>query len=280
MTRYLDDADALAGLIPDGASIIIAKDPGAPTALAAALIRRGARNLHLVTLPTGSYVSDLLIGAGCVRLVETSGISLGENGAAGRFVRAIKDGTLAILDSTCPAVYAAVQAGEKGQPFVPLRGLIGSDIMNVRPDYRVVDNPFAPPGSADPIALLPAIRPDFALVHADLADRNGNVWLGARHEIKSMTHAARQTLVTVEEITEQDLRLDPTRAANLIGGLYVSAVAPAPEGAWPTAAPLAAPSRYPADAEALAAYAIASRSDEGFAAWLSDHVGGVQVAAE
>lgn len=273
MTQYLSSADDLAALVPDGTSIIIAKDPSAPSALVRALIRRGARDLHLITLPTGTYVSDLLIGAGCVSVVETSGVTLGENGAAGRFVRAVKSGTLAIKDSTCPAVYAAVQAGEKGQPFAPMRGLIGSDIMAVRPDYRVIDNPFAP---GDPVAVLPAIRPDIALVHADLADRFGNVWVGGRHEIKSMVHAAQQTVVTVEEITEEDLRLDPARAANLVGGLYVTAVAEAKGGAWPTAAP----GRYEADDAALAAYAAASRSDEGFAAWLADHVGGSRVAAE
>lgn len=273
MTHYLSSADDLAALVPDGASVIIAKDPSAPTALASALINRGARDLHLITLPTGSYVSDLLIGAGCVSMVETSGISLGENGAAGRFVRAVKSGALTIKDSTCPAVYAAVQAGEKGQPFAPMRGLIGSDIMRVRPDYRVIDNPFAP---GDEIAVLPAIRPDIALMHADLADRYGNVWVGGRHEIKSMTHAARQTLVTVENITDEDLRLDPTRSANLISGLYVTAVAEAEGGAWPTAVP----GRYATDDAALAAYAIASRSDEGFAIWLADHVGGSRVAAE
>lgn len=273
MTTYLSTADDLAALVPNGASIIIAKDPGAPTALAAALIRRAARDLHLITLPTGAYISDLLIGAGCVSLVETSGVSLGENGAAGRFVRAVKSGALAIKDSTCPAIYAAVQAGEKGQPFVPMRGLIGSDIMRVRPDYRVIDNPFE---ADDPIAVLPAIRPDIALMHADLADRYGNVWVGGRHEIKSMTHAAKQTLVTVEEITDQDLRLDPTRSANLIGSLYVTAVAEAKGGAWPTAAP----GRYETDTDALAAYAIASRSDEGFAAWVAEHVSSNQIAAE
>lgn len=273
MTRYLDTPDDLAALVPDGASVIIAKDPAAPTALAAALIRRGARDLHLITLPTGSYVSDLLIGAGCVGTVETSGVSLGENGAAGRFVKAVKSGALAIKDSTCPAVYAAVQAGEKGQPFASLRGLIGSDIMAVRPDYRVIENPFE---AGDHVALLPAIRPDFALVHADLADRHGNVWLGGRHEIKSMTHAAKQTIVTVEEITDHDLRLDAARAPNLIGGLYVTAVAEAKGGAWPTAAP----GRYGTDEAALVAYAAASRSDEGFAAWLADHIGGNRVAAE
>lgn len=264
MTRYLDDADALGALVPDGASVIVAKDPSAPAALIRALIARGARDLHLITLPTGAWAADVLIGAGCVGVLETSGVSLGENGAAGRFTAGVKAGAFELRDSTCPAVYAAVQAGEKGQPFAALRGLIGSDVLAARPDYRVIDNPFAD-GGGDPVALLPAIRPDFALVHADRADRHGNVFVGGRHEIKSMIHAARTTLATVEEIVEGDLRDDPLRAPNLVSGLYVSAVAEAPGGAWPTAAP----GRYPADEAHLAAYAAASRSDDGFAAYLA-----------
>lgn len=267
MTQLLSDADALARLVPDGATVAVGKEPLAPTALAAALIRRGARDLHLVTVPTGSYVADLLIGAGCVGVVETSGVSLAEFGPAPRFAAAVKAGAVEIRDSTCPAVYAALQAGEKGQPFTTLRGLIGSDIMRVRPDYRVIDNPLAP---GDPVAVLPPIRPDVALIHADLADRSGNVFVGGAHHLKTMAHAARATVVTVEEITDHDLRRDPLRAPNLVGAIYVAGLAEAPGGAWPTAAP----GRYGLDEAALADYAAAARTEAGFAAWLDRHVHG------
>ncbi|MGB0505307.1 MAG: CoA transferase subunit A [Pikeienuella sp.] len=262
MTKHLSTVDELAALVLDGASIIIAKDPSSPVGLAEALIRRNARNLHLITLPTGSYISDVLIGAGCIKLVETSGVSLGEFGAAGRFVEAIKNGSIEIKDSTCPAVYAALQAGEKGQPFTTLRGLIGSDILNTRPDYKIIENPFQPD---DQIVALPAIQPDFALVHADLADIHGNVWVGGRHEIKCMSHAAKKTLVTVEETVDHDLRLDPGRSPNLISSIYVTAIATAPGAAWPTAQP----GRYDRDDSAHAAYATASRSKDGFTDWLN-----------
>ena len=117
-------------------------------ALALALIRRGVRGLHLITLPTCAYpasgmMADLLIGAGCVASVETSGISLHELGPAPRFTQAVREGRLRVRDSTCPAVYAALQAGAKGQPFAPLRGLIGSDLLRHRDDWRVIANPFA-----------------------------------------------------------------------------------------------------------------------------------------
>src|SRR5216683_2567355 len=80
---------------------------------------------------------------------------------------AVTAGSVRVMDATCPAIHAALQAAEKGVPFMPLRGLIGSDLINVRPDWRVINNPFAARG--DPIVLLPAIRPDVALFHAPMA---------------------------------------------------------------------------------------------------------------
>ena len=265
MTQYLNSADDLAALIPDGAQVAIAKPPLSPTAIAGAMIRRGIKDIHLITSPTQAYVADLLIGGGCIGLVETSGVSLGEIGPAPRFVAAVKSGALSIKDSTCPAVYAALQAGEKGQPFAPLRGLIGSEVLANRPDYKVIENPFEP---GDDIVLLPAIRPDFAIIHAAKADPFGNVWVGGRHELKSLAHAAKQTLITVEEIVNEDLRLDEACAPNLISGLYVHAVAEAKQGAWPDAAP----GHYPFDEDAVIAYGAQARTEEGFDTWLNDHI--------
>ena len=105
-------------------------------------------------------------------------------------------------------IHAGLQAAEKGVPFLPLRGILGSDLVRHRPDWRVIDNPFGPDGAGDPILLVPAIRPDVALFHAARADRAGNVWIGVRRELMLMAHAARTTLVTVEEIVEDDLLAD------------------------------------------------------------------------
>ena len=99
MTDILTDIDELAARVPSGAMVAIAKEPLSPVALASALIRADARRLHLVTAPTATYVADLLIGAGCVALVETSGVSLGEFGPAPRFVKAVKSGAVAINSS-------------------------------------------------------------------------------------------------------------------------------------------------------------------------------------
>lgn len=265
MTSYAENAAGLAALIPDGAKIAIAKEPLAPFALAREIIRRGVRDLHLVTVPTAGMIADLLIGAGAVGVVETSGVSLGEFGPAPRFVKAVKSGAVEVRDSTCPAVYAALQAAEKGQPFAPIRGLIGSDVLANRADFALMENPFQP---GDTLVALPPIRPDFALLHADRADRFGNVYVGGRHEYKTMAHAAKQSLITVEEIVDHDLRDDPATSSSLIGGIYVAGIALAKGGAWPSAAP----GRYEMDEDHITAYARAARDDEGFARYLSGQV--------
>jgi len=256
--------ETLAASIPDGAIIAIpVSRSGVAMAATRALIARNARNLHLVACPTAGIQADMLIGAGCVATMESAGVTLDEYGLAGRFVEAVKSGAIQLKDSTCPALVSGFQAGEKGIPFIPMRGLIGSDLLKNRPDYRTIQNPMS--DSDDPIVLLPAITPDIALIHAPLADTHGNVWIGKAREAMTMAHASRKTLVTVEEITEHDLMKDPLRAPATIPELYVTQVALARNGAWP----LGLEGCYDADAESLADYARAAATKEGFAAYLS-----------
>ena len=259
----VDDAVAA---IPDGAMVIVLREAsGVPMEATRALIRRGVKRLHLVALPTSTLQADMLIGAGCVETLETSAVSLGEFGPAPRFTAAVLGKAIRIKDATCPALYAQVQAAEKGVPFMPLRGLIGSDVLAHRKDWKVVDNPF---GNNDPIVLLPAIKPDVALFHAPLADRAGNVWIGRDRELATMAHAAAKTVVTVEKLHDGNLFDDPALAAGALGGFYVHAIAVAPKGAWP----LGLADHYGADAAHLADYARMAASGDGFAAYLDRHV--------
>jgi glutaconate CoA-transferase, subunit A len=252
--------------IADGASLLIPRE-GAGVAMAAtcALIRRGVRRLKLIAVPTATLQADLLIGAGCVEAVEAAAVSLGEFGPAPRFTAAITAGAIAMTDSTCPAIHAALQASEKGVPFMPLRGLLGSDMLKHRPDWRVIDNPF---GADDPIVLLPALKPDVALFHAAMADRDGNVWIGQQRDLALMAHAAAKTIVTVEKLYDGNLFDDPQLAAGALGGFYLEAVAVAPRGAWP----LPLPDHYPADDAHMAEYARLAATPEGFARYLDRYV--------
>src|SRR5712672_3449596 len=252
--------------IHDGIMLAVPREvAGVPMEATRALIRRGVRNLHLVTLPTSSLQADLLIGAGCVAVLETSAVSLGEFGPAPRFTAAVKSAGIRIKDATCPALHAAFQAAEKGVPFMPLRGIIGSDLLAHRPDWLVIDNPF---GTNDPIVVLPAIRPDVALIHAPMADRAGNVWIGRQRELATMAHAAAKTVVTVEKIHDGDLLADPVLAAGTLPGFYVESIALAPNGCWP----LGLPDHYPADLAHLAEYARLAATPEGFARYLEQYV--------
>jgi glutaconate CoA-transferase subunit A len=243
--RLRDLADA----VPDGALLGVPPDySGVATAATAALVRRGARDLRLFCLPYSTIQADLLVGAGCVREIEAAAVTLGEQGLAPNFSAAVEAGRLVMRDSTCPALHAGLQASEKGVPFLPLRGLLGTDILAHRPDWKVVANPFDPD---DEIVALPAVAPDVALFHAAKADSEGNVWIGRRRELATLAHASRRVLVTVEEIMPGSFFEREDTAANALPALYVDAVAVAPNGAWPCGCP----GLYGADARALGDYA-------------------------
>ena len=268
------DLDDLVGRIPDGCHLAVPKD-GAGTAAEAvrALIRRGISDLHLVCLPVGGYVADLLIGAGGVSTIECSGVSLGEFGFASRFRAAVESGGVRIKDATCQAIYAAVQASEKGAPFAPIRGLIGTDILRFRDDWKVIQNPVA--DGDDPIVVVPAIKPDIALFHARLGDRLGNVWVGNARECVQLAHAASDSIATVEEIHDGNLMEDERYLSGTIPPIYVSAVAHAPGGALP----VYSPETGAIDHEHMKAYAAAAKTEDGFRDYLERHVMGARQAA-
>jgi glutaconate CoA-transferase subunit A len=266
-TRFLRDADAIAQEIPDGAWLALPPDYSLPAmAVVRALVRRRARELRLLGVPVLGLCADLLIGAGCVAEVETSAVSLGEAGLAPRFTEAAEAGAVRVKDATCPMIHAGLQAAEKGVPFLPLRGVLGSDLLAHRPDWKVVANPLADGG--DPIALAPAIEPDVALFHARWADRAGNVWLGRRRELVTLAHASKATYVTFESLREGDLLEDELLAPGTLSSVYVTAVAPSPRGAWP----LGVADEYAIDDAHLVRYAQAARTRPGFERYLEEFV--------
>lgn len=248
--------------VGDGCLLALPKaEAGAPSAAVCALLRRGVRDLRLWCLPSGGYLVDLLIGAGCVHEIECSGVSLGEFGPAPCFRRAVERGRIEIRDATCQAMYAAAQAGEKGMPFVALRGILGSDLLRHRSDWRVMQNPFG--DREDPVVVLPAVRPDVSLFHARLGDRHGNLWVGNAREATVLAHAARTSIATYEAAFDGNLMEDDRYAAGTIASVYLSTAVHVPGGAWPLD-----PGGGAADSAHLAEYAKAARTDEGFARYL------------
>jgi glutaconate CoA-transferase, subunit A len=255
--------EALTGRIAPGSSLAIPlENAGVSMAATAALIEAGASGLRLICVPVSGMQADLLIGAGTVSSIETSAASLGEAGAAPRFTAGVRARQFALSDSTCPAILAGLLAAQKGVPFMPIAGIIGSDLLKVRSDWKVIDSPV---GEGGKVVVVPAIAPDVALFHAPEADRAGNIRIGRHRELAAMAYAAKSTLVTVERIVDRDLLATEDSAAGVLPSLYVDAIAVAERGAWP----LPLWDEYERDRAEVARYAAMARTDEGFRAYLS-----------
>jgi glutaconate CoA-transferase subunit A len=269
----LTSLDDLVAAIPPGATLAVPTDySGVAMAATAALVRRGTDNLHLICVPASGMQTDMLVGEGLVATLETSAVTLSEAGSAPRFQAAAREGSIRLIDATCPAIHAALLAAQKGVPFMPIRGIIATDVLAHRADWKVIDNPFA---ADDPIVIVPALSPDVALFHAPEADRFGNVRIGRRRELATMAYAAKTTLVTVERISETSLMEDERDAAGVLPALYVSQIAIAEHGAWP----LGLWGEYLADSAELARYAQMARTPEGFRAYMDAFLQRARVAA-
>ncbi len=259
--------EELADQIPDGAKLAIPADyAGIAMSATRALIRRKAQNLHIVGVPTSGLQSELLIGAGCVKTFESSALTLGEYNPARCFSRAIERKSISLIDATCPAIHAGLQASQKGIPFMPLRGILGSDILKHHPDWKVIDNPFS--AEEDPVVAIPAIKPDISLFHAPLADKDGNIWIGRRRELLNMAQASRKTFVTVEKIVYYSLLDDEKTAAGVIPSLYITGIAASSGGTWP----LGFWDGDGEDTEHLALYCQRSKTEDGFQEYLNEFV--------
>jgi len=264
-TDFLSSAKEVANAIPDGAFVAMPPDYSLPAMqVVRELIRRKAKHLRLLGVPVLGMCADLLIGAGCVDEVETSAVSLGEAGLAPRFSEAVEKDRLKVKDTTCPAIHTGLQATEKGVPFMPIGGILGSDLLKNRNDWKVGGDPF----SGKDILLVKAIQPDIALFHVRWVDDAGNAWVGRRKELATIAHASKQTFVTFEEKKAGDMLEDELLAPGVISSTYISAVAPAQRGAWP----LGAPGMYDIDDAHLQLYARAARTQEGFQRYLEDYV--------
>ena len=253
--------------IGDGCQLAIGKEEtGASIAATLALIAKRVRRLHLICLPVSGLQADLLIGAGCVDTIETSAVSLGEAGPAPRFTAAVREGSIRLIDGTCPAIYAGFQASQKGIPFIPLRGILDSDLMKHRDSWKMIDNPL---NSGDRIVAVESIRPDVALFHAQASDRNGNVFVGRDRDGVLLAHASKTALITVEECIDEDFIQDPIRSGSSLPALYVGGVCVVPG----SARPLSFTGKHGADTQWLLRYAKAARSESGFYQMLDELMG-------
>jgi glutaconate CoA-transferase, subunit A len=228
------------------------------------LIRAGRRHLTL-TQVTGGMDTDLLVGAGCVDRLIYSGGSVDRFGPLHAVNRAIGAGLAAEEYSTL-SLTLRLHAGSLGLPFLPTRSLIGSQLLDplvAGGGARMIEDPF----TGTPVLAVPALRPDAAVVHADVCDERGNaVITGPLWSIRETALAAATVIVTAERLVPPGT-IDPSHVT--IPGSVVSAVAEVPGGARPTAVY----GSYDYDAAMLREYSAASKAgDEELARFVSDRI--------
>jgi glutaconate CoA-transferase subunit A len=235
-----------------------------PFAAGHEIIRQQKRDLHLIRM-TPDLVYDQLIGAGCARALT---FSWGGNPGVGSLHRlrdAVENGwphALAIHEHSHAGMAAAYTAGAARLPFGMLRGYAGTDLPRVNPQIREVHCPYT--GTA--IATVPALNPDVAILHAQAADRQGNVWIeGIVGAQKEAALAATTLIVTVEEIVDA---LDAPMNAIVLPHVLIAAIARVPMGACPSYAQ----GRYARDNAFYLQWDAIARERASFTEWMHRHV--------
>lgn len=264
--------DAVARHVRDGMSIALgcALEPAIPFAFAHEVIRQKRRDLELIG-PISDIAFDQLIGAGCVRRVTAAWVGNVSAGLAHAYRRAMEQGIprrIEVRDHSNFSIAQALLAGALGAPYLPTRTLLGSDIARANPTFI----PSTSPIDGSPLLLIPAITPDLAVVAVQRADAEGNAQLlGPWGVSQEAGLAATSVIVLAEEIVGRDvIGGDPNRT--VVPALKVVAVVEEPGACHPS--PLQG--RYDRDHEFFHDYHRATRSAEGFDAWIADWVTGVR----
>ncbi|MBI1950540.1 MAG: hypothetical protein HYS34_04170 [Acidobacteria bacterium] len=216
-----------AGTIPDGALVTFGgfQLNRAPMALVFELIRQGRRDLRVVSVPNPLPL-DLLVGAGAVAEAEFGFLGFQfEDGfvIAPSVKRAIEQAALCFKERDVYEIVQGLRAAALGLPFLAAPGGEGSDYARVNRTPMVTD-----PSTGGQVAVSRAIRPDVALLHAQLADRKGNLRIDDPYADELLARASRRVIATAEKIVGRIE--DPT-----IPGAFVESVAEAPGGAFPAA---------------------------------------------
>jgi glutaconate CoA-transferase subunit A len=259
--------------VPDGAKVALEGFTHLiPFAAGHELIRQRRRDLHLVRM-TPDLIYDQLIGMGCARALT---FSWGGNPGVGSLHRlrdAVEHGwprPLEIDEHTHAGMAAAYCAGAARLPFGMLRGYIGTDLKRFNPRIESVRCPY----TGETLATVPALNPDVTILHAQRADRRGNVSIagivGAQREAALAAHTV---IVTVEEIVDE---LPPAMNGIVLPHWLVAAVVHCPGGAYPSYAH----GYYARDNAFYQRWDDIARERERFLGWMGTHVTSCATHAE
>lgn len=258
------DLATAAALVKDGDVVALGGGLSArlPMALVREMIRQGRRDLHVVG-SAHSIDVDMLIGAGAISVCEESYVGFEQDlGLAPAYRRAAEAGTIQVKESCCVTILTQLRAAEMGLPFLPVRGVKGTDIPRLHPEYAEMTCPF----TGDVLVVVPPLRPDVALLHAPLGDAEGNLYMEQPYVLdEHFASASRSVVATVDRIatTEELVEHGVT-----IPGHLVEAIVEVPFGAHPA-------SSYPSyayDRAHMDAYVTAARTPDTLEAYLDGWV--------
>jgi len=261
--------EAIQGSVRDGDTIALEGFTHLiPFAAGHEIIRQQRRNLTLIRM-TPDLIYDQLIGAGCAaKLVFSWGGNPGV-GSLHRLRDAVENGwpaPLAIEEHAHAGMAAAYAAGASGLPFGMLRGYLGTDLPKYNSKIKFIECPF----TGEKLAAVPAHRPDVTVIHAQKADRQGNVLMwGVVGVQKEALLAAKRSIVTVEEIVD---RLDAPPNSMVLPSWVVGAVCQVKGGAFPSYAQ----GYYPRNNAFYKKWDGISRERESFQKWIERHVMGTK----
>ncbi|HEY7348546.1 MAG TPA: CoA-transferase [Ktedonobacterales bacterium] len=263
--------EAVERFVPDGASVALglALEALIPFAAGHEIIRQRRCDLTLIG-PISDMLFDQMIGAGCVRKVQAAWVGNVSEGLAHNYRRAAEQSIphpLIIEEHSNFSIALSLLAAGLGAPYLPTRTLLGSDIPRQNPTFRQGTDPW----TNEPLLLVPAIRPDIAILQVQRADSEGNahVW-GCLGICEEAAMAAQGIILVAEEIVSPEtIFSDPNRV--LTPAVKALAVVHEPGGAHP--APVQG--YYNRDHGAFREYHTRTRSLEGFEQWLAEWVTGI-----
>lgn len=259
--------------IEPGSSVAtgLALEHAIPFAAGHELLRQGIDGLTLIG-PISDLLFDQLIGGESASRIRAAWVGNVSAGTGYRFREALEDREIEIEDHSNFSIALALKAGAMGVPYLPSRSLLGSDIFERSDLFLDAEDPF----TGDQIALVPAIKPDWAIVHAQRASPEGDVHLwGNTGILDPAVGAAENVLVTAEEIVDSNvIKSDPSRVA--ITREQVAAVVECPFGAHPS--PLAG--HYNRDNDYYLEYHQRTETQEAFNEWANEWVYSVESREE
>ncbi len=273
MAEVVGLREAVAGLVDDGDTVALEGFTHLiPFAAAHEIVRQQKKDLTLVRM-TPDLVYDQMIGMGTAKgLIFSWGGNPGV-GSIHRFRDAVEHGwphPLKMEEHSHAGMANRYVAGASNLPFAVLRGYVGTDLPKVTSTIAPITCPF----TGEELMAVPALNPDVAVIHAQQADRKGNVALwGITGIQKEAVLSARRVIVTVEEVVDG---FEPHTFGIVLPSVAIDAVAVEPRGAYPSYAH----DYYPRDNAFYGAWDPIGRDREKFGEWMEKHVLGVEGFAE